>query len=101
MTKAPPRESRMTSRQISQQAGSRSMRAVISAALLRDMSRSHRSSGTLPFTARGVWIARKFPSGLLQGTLPAIQYSAGANRWPEGQGAFARYREIFGILGMK
>src|SRR2546423_611036 len=44
---------------------------------------------------------KKFPSGLLQASLPAIQYSVGANRGPEDPGAFARNRGIFWILGMK
>src|SRR5882762_3525050 len=45
--------------------------------------------------------SKKFPSGLFQVSLPAIQYSVGANRGPEGPGAFARHRGIYRILGMK
>src|SRR5258707_5813872 len=37
---------------------------------------------------------KESPSGLFQVSLPAIQYSVGANRGPEGPRAFARHRGI-------
>src|ERR1700704_3477493 len=44
---------------------------------------------------------KKSPSGLFQASLPAIQYSVGAIRRPEGPRAFARHRGIYRILGTK